>query len=29
MNPACSGAHSNKVRQALGKVDWLVNVNLF
>ncbi len=29
MNPACSGAHSNKVRQALAKVDWLVNVNLF
>jgi formate dehydrogenase major subunit len=29
MNPACSGAHSNKVRQALGKLDWLVNVNLF
>jgi len=29
MNPACSGAHSNKVRAALGKLDWLVNVNLF
>ncbi len=29
MNPACSGAHANKVRQALGKLDWLVNVNLF
>jgi formate dehydrogenase major subunit len=29
MNPACSGAHTNKVRQALGKLDWLVNVNLF
>jgi len=29
MNPACSGAHSNKVRQALAKVDWMVNVNLF
>ncbi len=29
MNPACSGAHSGKVRQALGKLDWLVNVNLF
>ncbi|MEN6509412.1 MAG: formate dehydrogenase-N subunit alpha, partial [Smithella sp.] len=29
MNPACSGAHSNKVRQALGKLDWMVNVNLF
>ena len=29
MNPACSGAHSNKVRQGLGKLDWMVNVNLF
>jgi formate dehydrogenase major subunit len=29
MNPACSGAHSNKVRQALRKLDWMVNVNLF
>ena len=29
MNPACSGAHSNKVRQALTKLDWMVNVNLF
>ena len=29
MNPACSGAHSNKVRQALSKLDWMVNVNLF
>jgi formate dehydrogenase major subunit len=29
MNPACSGAHANKVRQALGKLDWMVNVNLF
>jgi formate dehydrogenase major subunit len=29
MNPACSGAHSTKVREALGKLDWLVNVNLF
>ncbi len=29
MNPACSGAHSNKVRQAMTKVDWMVNVNLF
>jgi formate dehydrogenase major subunit len=28
-NPACSGANSNKVRQALSKLDWLVNVNLF
>jgi formate dehydrogenase major subunit len=29
MNPACSGAHSNKVRKAMGKLDWMVNVNLF
>jgi formate dehydrogenase major subunit len=29
MNPACSGAHSNKVRQALTKLEWMVNVNLF
>ncbi len=29
MNPACSGANSNKNRQALAKLDWLVNVNLF
>lgn len=29
MNPACSSAHSNKVRAALGKLDWMVNVNLF
>ena len=29
MNPACSGAHSGKVRQALTKLDWMVNVNLF
>ncbi len=29
MNPACSGAHSNKVRKAMTKVDWVVNVNLF
>ncbi len=28
-NPACSSANSNKVRKALGKLDWLVNVNLF
>ncbi len=28
-NPACSGANANKVRQALGKLEWLVNVNLF
>ncbi len=29
MNPACSGAHSGKVRQALAKLDWMVNVNVF
>lgn len=28
-NPACSGANANKVRHALAKLDWLVNVNLF
>jgi formate dehydrogenase major subunit len=28
-NPACSGANSNKTREALGKLDWMVNVNLF
>jgi len=28
-NPACSGANSNKTRQALTKLKWLVNVNLF
>ena len=28
-NPACSGANAFKVRQALGKLDWLVNVNIF
>ncbi len=28
-NPACSGANANKVRQALAKLDWLVNVNIF
>ena len=28
-NPACSGANSNKTRQAMAQVDWLVNVNLF
>ena len=29
MNPACSGASSNKTRAALTKLDWMVNVNLF
>lgn len=28
-NPAVSGANSNKTRQALSKLDWLVNVNIF
>jgi len=28
-NPACSGANSNKTRAALGKLKWMVNVNLF
>jgi formate dehydrogenase major subunit len=29
MNPACSSAHAGKVREALGKLDWMVNVNVF
>ena len=29
MNPACSSAHASKARQAMTKLDWLVNVNLF
>jgi len=28
-NPACSGSNSNKVRQALGKLEWMVTANLF
>jgi formate dehydrogenase major subunit len=28
-NPACSGANSNKTRQALTKLDWMVNINIF
>jgi formate dehydrogenase major subunit len=28
-NPACSGSNSNKVRKALGKLDWMVTTNLF
>jgi formate dehydrogenase major subunit len=28
-NPACSGANAGKVRNALEKLDWLVNVNIF
>jgi formate dehydrogenase major subunit len=29
MNPAGSGAHSNKTRKALANLDWMVNVNIF
>ncbi len=29
MNPACSGANSNKTRKAMTKLDWMVNVNIF
>ena len=29
MNPACSGANANKVRQSLQQLDWMVNVNIF
>jgi formate dehydrogenase major subunit len=28
-NPACSGANAGKNREAMTKLDWLVNVNLF
>jgi formate dehydrogenase major subunit len=28
-NPACSGASSNKTRQAMTKLNWMVNVNIF
>jgi formate dehydrogenase major subunit len=28
-NPACSGANSAKTREALTRLDWMVNVNLF
>ncbi len=28
-NPACSGANSNKTRQAFSNLDWMVVVNLF
>jgi len=28
-NPACSGASSNKTRQAMTQLDWMVNVNIF
>ncbi len=29
MNPACSSANAGKVREAMTKLDWMVNVNLF
>ena len=29
MNPACSSANAGKVREALAKLDWMVNVNVF
>ena len=29
MNPACSSAHAGKAREAMTRLDWLVNVNLF
>ncbi len=28
-NPAAGGANSNKTREALSKLDWMVNVNIF
>jgi formate dehydrogenase major subunit len=28
-NPACSGSNAGKVRAAMAKLDWMVNVNLF
>lgn len=28
-NPACGGANSNKTREALATLDWMVNVNIF
>ncbi len=28
-NPACSGANANKTRQAMARLDWMVNVNIF
>ena len=28
-NPACSGANANLVREALGKLEWMVTVNLW
>ena len=28
-NPACSGANAAKIRKALERLDWMVNVNIF
>jgi len=28
-NPACGGANANKTREAMGELDWMVNVNIF
>jgi len=28
-NPTCSGSNAGKVRKAMAKLDWMVNVNLF
>jgi formate dehydrogenase major subunit len=28
-NPACSGSNAGKVRKAMAKLEWMVNVNLF
>jgi formate dehydrogenase major subunit len=28
-NPACSGSNAGKTREAMAKLDWMVNVNLF
>jgi formate dehydrogenase major subunit len=28
-NPACSGSNAGKVRKAMAKLDWMVNVNLW
>ncbi len=28
-NPACSSANANKTRNAMAKLDWMVNVNIF
>jgi formate dehydrogenase major subunit len=28
-NPACSGAHAGKTREAMKNLDWMVNVNIF